>query len=116
MTQKFKTVFDKILVKVNFNLEFKEGSILIPESIQKEMNPAKSFRGTIVALGPTVQSDLKVGDEIRFSKHAGIDVMIDSDKKSVLGAYGVPITNEFNSDNYLRVMSEKDVLMYPDND
>jgi co-chaperonin GroES (HSP10) len=115
MTHKFKTVFDKILVKVNFNLEFKEGSILIPESIQKEMNPTKAFRGTIVAIGPDVKH-VSVGDEIRFSKHAGIDVMIDTDKKSVLGAYGVPITNEFNSDNYLRVMSEKDVLMYPDNE
>lgn len=71
MTEKLRPLFDRVLLKRE---ELKAGSIIIPETAKDRNAPS---RGTVVAVGPTCEGSVKVGDRVLFGQHAGATLKVD---------------------------------------
>lgn len=77
---KIRPLADRVLVERIEEEEVKKGGIIIPETAKE-----KPQRGKVIAVGPgrldengnRVPMEVKVGDEILFSKYAGTEVNID---------------------------------------
>jgi co-chaperonin GroES (HSP10) len=69
-----KAPYDKIIIKCLVKEE-KVGSIIVPESMQKQERTY--FTGQVVAIGEDYPDDsLKVGDTIVYPPHEGVPVIV----------------------------------------
>ena len=61
---KYRPLFGRVLIKRE--IEEKRGSILLP-------NAKKHARseGNVIAVGPTADQSIKIGDHVIFGRHAG---------------------------------------------
>lgn len=79
---KIRPLNDRILVKRMAGEEVSKGGIIIPDSAKE-----KPAEGQIIAVGPgklnekgeRVAMDVKVGDNVLFSKYGGTDIKLDGE-------------------------------------
>lgn len=64
MAEKYSPLFGRVLIRRE--VEEKRGSIILPDAKRH----ARS-EGTIVAIGPTADESIKVGQKVIFGRHAG---------------------------------------------
>ncbi|MBU0681225.1 MAG: co-chaperone GroES [Proteobacteria bacterium] len=84
---KIRPLNDRILVKRLASEEKTAGGIIIPDSAKE-----KPAEGKIVAIGPgklndkgeRVAMDVKVGDNVLFSKYGGTDIKLDGENYLIM--------------------------------
>ncbi len=82
-----KPLDDRILVKQSEAEERTSGGIVLPDTAKE-----RPQRGKVIAVGPgkklkdgePIPLDVKVGDEVFYSKYAGTDIEIDGEKYVIL--------------------------------
>ena len=87
MSQKFRPLADRILIKRIEKEERSTGGIIIPDSAKE-----KPQEGEVVAIGNgkrldngTLQAlDCKVGDRVLFGKYSGSEIKIDGTEHLIL--------------------------------
>jgi chaperonin GroES len=87
MSQKFRPLQDRILIKRIDKEERSSGGIIIPDTAKE-----KPQEGEVVAIGNgkrmengTVQAlDVKVGDRVLFGKYSGSEIKIDGTEHLIL--------------------------------
>ena len=87
MSEKFRPLHDRILIKRIEKEERSSGGIIIPDTAKE-----KPQEGEVVAIGNgkrlengTLQSlDVKVGDRILFGKYSGSEIKIDGTEHLIL--------------------------------
>lgn len=98
---KYTPLFARVLIKRE--IEEKRGSIILPDAKRH----ARS-EGKVVAVGPTVDENIKVGDHVIFGKHAG--AWLDSTYSQIKDQRGV-IGVRDNDDGTLFICQDEDVLV-----
>lgn len=85
---KIRPLGDRVIVKRDEEAEQKSaGGIIIPDTAKE-----KPQRGTVIAVGngalnekgDRIPMEVKVGDQVLFSKYAGNEVKIDSDEYLII--------------------------------
>lgn len=103
MADKYTPLFARVLIQRM--VEEKRGSIHIPANIAKRH--ARS-EGTVIAVGPTADENIKVGDHVIFGKHAG--TWLDGTYSEFKDARGV-IGSKDNNDGTLFICQDEDILV-----
>lgn len=99
---KYKPLFGRVIIeRVVLN---KIGSIAIPDHLQKRH--ARS-EGTVVAIGPSVDESIKIGQHVIFGKHAG--TWLDNTYSSARTPQGQPGLLD-NGDGTLFLCQDEDIL------
>jgi len=92
----YKTYGKKIIVKADYG-DTTKTTIAIPDSVKSDLvNPGKVLKCIVLAIGSDVAFHVKEGDVVYISKNAGIDIATEEKAKI---------------ENYVRVISETDLLM-----
>lgn len=84
---KIRPLNDRILVKRMAGEEKSAGGIIIPDSAKE-----KPAEGQVVAVGPgklndkgeRIAMDVKVGDNVLFSKYGGTDIKLDGEEYLIM--------------------------------
>ncbi len=84
---KIRPLNDRILVKRLAGEEKSAGGIIIPDSAKE-----KPAEGQVVAVGPgklndkgeRIAMDVKVGDNVLFSKYGGTDIKLDGEEYLIM--------------------------------
>lgn len=93
-----KPLADRVVIQPQKAEEKTKGGIYLPESATKE----KPLLGNVVAVGAgklgdngqRVAPEVKVGDEVIFSKYAGTEVKIDEEKYLIMREDDILAINE----------------------
>lgn len=96
----YRPLFARVLIKRE--IEEKRGSIILPDAKRH----ARS-EGKVVAVGPTVDEHIKVGDHVIFGKHAG--AWLDNTYSQIKDQRGFVGVKD-NDDGTLFICQDEDVL------
>lgn len=85
--KKIRVLFDRVIVKMDKAEEKTYGGIIIPEAYRERIQ-----MGAIVAMGDGTEHDsrkkrtmsVKIGDQVIFNKHQGIDFVSAGEKYTAL--------------------------------
>lgn len=100
MAEKYAPLFARVLIQRK--VEEKRGSIILPDAKRH----ARS-EGVVIAVGPTADENIKIGDHVIFGKHAG--AWLDGTYSEVKDARGV-IGSKDNNDGTLFICQDEDIL------
>lgn len=100
MTEKYTPLFARVLIKRM--VEEKRGSIILPDAKRHAR-----CEGTVIAVGPTSDENIKVGDHVIFGKHAG--AWLDGTYSEFKDARGI-IGSKDNNDGTLFICQDEDIL------
>jgi len=75
----FQAINDRLIILVDKKDEMTAGGLYIPDELQE-----KSIHGKILSVGDKVKSTLSDGDEVYFSKRAGMKLLEDYDNLLVM--------------------------------
>lgn len=83
---KIRPLFDRVVVRRKESAAATTGGIIIPENAKE-----KPTRGEVVAIGPGsfrgnkfVETTVRVGDTVLFTKYSGTDVVLDDEDHLVI--------------------------------
>jgi len=84
---KFKPLGDRLIVEAIAEVEVKKGGIIIPDTAKE-----KPQEGKVVAIGSGKTDDsgkkiafeIKVGDNVLYTKYGGTEVTVDNNKYLIL--------------------------------
>lgn len=74
-------------------------TILIPKTAEKRNAPAK---GKVVAVGPTADKSIQVGDEVIFGQHAGADIEVNGEPFYILKDEDILVRTNDRADERIR--------------
>lgn len=66
MAKQFKPLFARVVLKKHIPTQ--QGRIIIPDQFQKQLTDQT---GEVIAVGPTCDATIKVGQTVYLGKHAG---------------------------------------------
>lgn len=101
MKAAYKPLFGRVLIKRE--IEEKRGSIILPDAKRHARN-----EGVVVAIGPTVDENIKVGQHVIFGKHAG--AWIDNTYSDIKDPRGKIVAQNANDDGTLFICQDEDLL------
>ncbi len=87
MTAKIRPMADRLVVRPIEKEEVTKGGILIPDTVKE-----KPQEGEIIAVGPgrlsddgkRIAMDVKVGDNVIYSKYGGSEIKLDGEELIIL--------------------------------
>lgn len=88
MKLKLRPLADRIIVRPTREEEKTKGGVFLPDTMNKE----KPMRGTVLAIGngkvdengKKIPLELKVKDEVIYSKYAGTEVKVDDEEYLII--------------------------------
>jgi chaperonin GroES len=87
MSQKFRPLHDRLLVKRVEAEEKSKGGIIIPDSAKEKPIEGRVMavgNGKVLENGNTRKPEVKVGDRILFGKYSGTEIKIEGEEAVIL--------------------------------